>query len=122
MDPLHEKHRDQVSYYVDLEGKIQDILDLGGKGGHFGGLAYGPDIFNAIYNPMKEGQMIKLHAVPGKKYSRREGRKRLYKAGKPEFDCKQLFANPTNKHYHGCLKFVKMSVYERRTVSFKASL
>ena len=50
--------------------KIQDILDLGAKGYYLGRLAYGQDVFNAVYNLVTVSQHIKLHAVPGDKYSR----------------------------------------------------
>jgi len=70
MGSLPERFKDQVTFYVDLEGKIQEILDLGAKGGHLGRLAYGQDIFNAVYNLLKDRQVLKLLAVPGDKYSR----------------------------------------------------
>ena len=69
MGSLPERFKDQVTFYVDLEGKIQEILDLGAKGGHLGRLAYGQDIFNAVYNLLKDRQVLKLLAVPGDKYS-----------------------------------------------------
>ena len=65
-----EKYRDQVTFFIDLEAKIQDILDLGAKGDHLGRLAYGQDVFNAIYNNLTVSQHLKLVAVPGDKYSR----------------------------------------------------
>ena len=40
-----EKFKDQVTFFLDL-----DILNLGAKGEHLGRLAYGQDVFNAIYN------------------------------------------------------------------------
>ena len=50
LGPIPEKFRDQVTFFIDLERKIQDILDLGAKGEHLGRLAYGQEVFNAIYN------------------------------------------------------------------------
>jgi hypothetical protein len=47
-----------------------DILDLGANGEHLGGLAYGQDVFNAIYNMLTVSQHLKLIAVSGDKYSR----------------------------------------------------
>ena len=40
MGALPERFKDQVTFYVDLEGKIQEILNLGAKGDHLGRLAY----------------------------------------------------------------------------------
>ena len=51
---LPERFKDQVTFFMDLEGKIQEILDLGAKGDHLGRLAYGPDIFKAVYNLLKD--------------------------------------------------------------------
>ena len=70
MGSLPERFKDQVTFYVDLEGKIQEILNLGAKGDHLGRLAYGQDIFNAVYNLLKDSQVLKLLAVPGDPYSR----------------------------------------------------
>ena len=36
-----EKFKDQVTFFIDLESKIQDILSLGAKGERLGRLAYG---------------------------------------------------------------------------------
>jgi hypothetical protein len=65
-----EKYKDQVSFFVVLEAKIQDILDLGAKGENQGRLAYGQDVFYAIYNLPTVSQHLQLLAVPGDKYSR----------------------------------------------------
>ena len=51
---LPERFKDQVTFYVDLEGKIQEILNLGAKGDHLGRLAYGQDVFKAVYNMLKD--------------------------------------------------------------------
>ena len=64
-----EKFMDQVTFFINLEAKIQDILDLGAKGEHLGRLAYGQDVFYAVYNLVTVSQHIKLLAVPGDKYS-----------------------------------------------------
>ena len=55
---------------MDLEGKIQEILNLEGKGDHLGRLTYGQGVFRAVYNLLKNSQILKLLAVPGDKYSR----------------------------------------------------
>ena len=47
-----EKFRNQVTFFNNLEAKTQDILDLEAKGDHLGRLAYGQDVFNAIYNSL----------------------------------------------------------------------
>ena len=60
----------QVTFFIDLEAKLQDILDLRAKGDHLGRLAYGQDVFNAIYNNLAVSQNLKLVAVPWDKYSR----------------------------------------------------
>ena len=65
-----EKFKDQVTFYIDLESKIQDILNPGAKGEYLGRLAYGQEVFKAIYNLVTVGQLLKLRAVPGDKYSR----------------------------------------------------
>ena len=62
---MPEKFKDQVAFFINLE----DILDLGAKGEHLGRLAYGQDVFNAVYNLVTVSQHIKLLAVPGDKYS-----------------------------------------------------
>ena len=56
---LPERFKDQVTFYVDLEGKIQEILNLGVKGDHIGRLAYGQDVFRAFYNFLKNSQILK---------------------------------------------------------------
>ena len=70
LGPLPEKFKDQVSFFIDLEGKVQDILDLGAKGEHLGRLAYGQEVFNAIYKLVPISQHFKLQAVPGDNNSR----------------------------------------------------
>jgi hypothetical protein len=65
-----EKVKDQVTFFIELEAKIQDILDLGAKGEHLGRLTYRQDVFNAIYNVLMISQHLKLIAVSGDKYSR----------------------------------------------------
>ena len=59
-----------MAFFIDLESKIQDILDLGAKGEYLGRLAYGQEVFNAIFNLVTVSQFLKLRAVPGDKYSR----------------------------------------------------
>ena len=65
-----EKSKDQVTFFIDLESKIQDILNLGAKGDHLGRLAYGQEVFNAIFNRLTVTQHLKLLAVPGDMCSR----------------------------------------------------
>ena len=62
--------KDEITFFIKLEVKIQDIQDLGAKGDHLGRLAYGQDVLNAIYNSLTVSQYLKLMAVPGDKYSR----------------------------------------------------
>ena len=50
-----------------------------------------------------------------------DGRKILGKAGNQRFDCDNLFANHSNKYYHGCPKFIEMNVGQRRTTCYKSS-
>ena len=83
LGPQPEKFKDQVSFFIDLEGKAQHILDLGAKGEHLGCLAYGLDVFNTIYNLLPVSKHIKLLAVRWDKYSRMKlenTRKKLMKA------------------------------------------
>ena len=65
-----EKYRDQVTFFIDLEAKIQDILDMGATGDHLGRLSYGQDVFNAIYNSLTVSQHLNLVALPGDKLNR----------------------------------------------------
>ena len=65
-----ERYFDQVTFFINLEAKVQDILDLGAKDDHLGRLAYGQDVFNAIYNRLTASQHLKLLAVPWDKCSR----------------------------------------------------
>ena len=68
LGPIPEKFKDQVTFFIDLEGKIQYILNLGAKGEHLGRLAYGQEVFNVIYNLVTVSQHIKLLPVQGDNY------------------------------------------------------
>ena len=70
LGPQPEKYKDQVAFFIDLESKIQDILDLRGKGEYLRRLAYGQEVFNAVFNLVTVSQLLKLRAVPGDKYSK----------------------------------------------------
>ena len=60
-----EKFKEQVTFFIELESKIQDILNLGAKGDHLGRLAYGQEVFNAIYNSVTVGKNLQLLELPG---------------------------------------------------------
>ena len=70
LGPQPETYKEQVAFFIYLESKIQDILDLGSKGKYLGRLAYGQEVFNAVFNLVTVSQLLKLRAVPGDKYSR----------------------------------------------------
>ena len=67
LGPMPEKFMDQVKFFIDLEAKIQDILDLGTKGEHLVRLIYGQEVLNAVYNLVTVSQHLKLLAVQGDK-------------------------------------------------------
>ena len=54
LGPQPEKYKDQVVFFINLESKI---LDLGAKGQYLGRLAYGQEVFNAIFNLVTVGQI-----------------------------------------------------------------
>ena len=101
---LPERFKDQVTFYVDLECKIQEILNLGAKGDHIGRLAYGKDVFKTIYNLMKTSQNLKLVAVKGDKYSREKLENTKKKLGEFRADANTLDMikpDTVKKHNHG---------------------
>ena len=101
---LPERYKGQVTFYVDLEGKIQEILNLGAKGDHLGRLAYGQDVFNAVYNLLKHNLILKLLAVPGSKYSREKLENTKKKLGEFRADANALdmiVPDAVKKQNHG---------------------
>jgi hypothetical protein len=60
-----EKFRDQVTWYIDLEGKIQQLLDLGSRNDDLGRVAFGHDVFNVILNLFPIRETIKLSKLSG---------------------------------------------------------
>jgi hypothetical protein len=58
--PKPEKDRDQVIWYTDLEGKIQQLLDLGSRSDDMGRFTFGPDVFRVILNLFPTREHLRL--------------------------------------------------------------
>ncbi len=63
----------QVSWYTDLIGKLQRILELGMQTDDLAALAFGQDVFNAVLNLFPAKEALKLGKESEELGRRRKG-------------------------------------------------
>ena len=60
MGPKPDRPKDQVTWYTDLLGKLQRLLELGEKNEDLARVAFSGDIFSSIMNLFPDKEMLKL--------------------------------------------------------------